>query len=98
MTYTVHRLAEQDLAKIFRFYKKEAGSKVALRFLDEFERIAELLDANLGLGTPTNEDRRIFPFKVYRYYSLLYKPVEDGIRILAVSHQRRGPNYGANRN
>ena len=43
MTYSLHRAAEQDLTNAFRYYSKNAGSGVALRFLNEFERVAELL-------------------------------------------------------
>lgn len=44
MSFTLHRGAERDLTEAFRFYKREAGTQVAGRFLAEFERVAELLD------------------------------------------------------
>ena len=40
----LHRLAEEDLAGAIRFYKREAGRGVARRFLNEFERVATLLE------------------------------------------------------
>lgn len=96
MTYTLHREAEQDLEIAFLFYKDEASIAVALRFLDEFERLAELLDSNPGFGTPTNKDRRSYPFRTYPY-SVIYKPTDAGIRILVVRHQRQEPRYGRER-
>ena len=74
MTYSLHRQAEQDLESAFRFYKRHAGLGVARRFLDEFERVAALLDANPSFGSPTREERRSFPMRVYPY-SIIYKPV-----------------------
>jgi plasmid stabilization system protein ParE len=97
VTYSLHRLAEQDIESAFGYYRKNAGAKVALRFLSEFERVAELLDANPGFGTPTRQDRRSFPLRVYPY-SVIYKPVSDGIRILVLRHHRLAPEFGLRRN
>ncbi|MCI1193577.1 type II toxin-antitoxin system RelE/ParE family toxin [Calidifontimicrobium sp. SYSU G02091] len=58
MKFTLHPAAERDLADAARFYRREAGRAVALRFLDEFERIAQLLAARPGLGMPTAGNRR----------------------------------------
>lgn len=97
MTYILHRLAEQDLECAFRFYRKKGSDKVALRFLAEFERVAELVDANPGIGTPTHDERRSHPFRKYPY-SVIYRPIEAGVRILVVRHHRRDPAYGNERN
>ena len=97
MTYSLHRRAEQDIESAFGYYREKAGAKVALRFLSEFERVAELLDANPGFGTTTAMDRRSFPLRVYPY-SMIYKPVSDGIRILVLRHHRLAPAFGLQRN
>ncbi len=96
MTYSLHRQVDQDIESAFRYYRENAGARVALRFLDEFERVAELLDANPGFGTPTGADRRSFPLRVYPY-SVIYKPVRDGIRILVLRHHRLAPEFGSRR-
>lgn len=96
MTYTLHRLAEHDLERGFRYYKKNAGTRVALRFLAEFERVAELLDENPGFGTPTSEVRRTYPLRVYPY-AVIYQPSDTGIRILVVRHHRLEPGFGRDR-
>ena len=49
MSYTLHRGAELDLAEAARFYRKEGGARLSRRFLDEFERVAELVQ---GFETP----------------------------------------------
>ena len=96
MTYVLHRLAEQDLDSAFKFYRTNGSVKVALRFISEFERVAELLANHPEMGTPMNERRRSFPFRKYPY-SLIYRPMDGGVRILAVRHQRREPGFGGGR-
>ena len=96
MTYTLHRGAERDLADAVGFYRREAGLAVALRFLDEFERVAKLLVDNPGLGTSTGELRRWFPLHGFPY-SVIYRPIDGGVRILVVRHQNRDPGQGEQR-
>ena len=96
MSLTLHRDAERDLGNAARFYRIEAGRGVAERFLAEFESIAVLLEANPGLGMPTGDDRRSFPLHGFPY-SIIYRPVDSGIRILVVRHQHRAPEYGTER-
>lgn len=93
MTFTLHRGAERDLGDAARFYRDEAGRAVAARFIEEFERIATLLSENPGLGTPTGGERRSFPFHGFPY-SVIYRPVDSGIRVLVVRHQNRDPEHG----
>ena len=56
MTYSLHPGAERDVADALDFYNEHAGPAVAARFLDEFERIANLLGERPGLGTPTTRE------------------------------------------
>lgn len=96
MTYSLHPGAEQDIAEALDFYTKEAGRVVAARFLDEFERVANLLAEYPGLGAPTTRGRRIFPLKVFPF-SLVYRELEGEIRILIVRHQHRRPAHASHR-
>ena len=96
MTYILHRLAELDLDEAFQNYRQRASDKVALRFLAEFEHVADLLDANPGLGTRTEGGRRTHPFPKLPYW-VIYKSIDTGIRILVVRHKRRDQGYGAGR-
>lgn len=93
MRRSIHRLAEQDLTAAFEFYRQEAGVGVARRFVNEFERVANLLERLPGIGTPTANDRRAFPLTDFPY-SIVYRSDEAGIRILVVRHQSRDPDYG----
>ena len=96
MTYLLHPSAEKDIADALDFYTEQAGLLVAQRFLDEFERVAGLLVTHPGFGTPTTKGRRVFPLRVFPY-SVVYRQIEAGIRIIVVRHQHRKPGYGGAR-
>jgi plasmid stabilization system protein ParE len=96
LTYSLHRGAELDLAEAARFYRREGGRAVAARFLDEFARIAELLVEHPEIGIPTGNDRRGFPLTGFPY-SVIYRQVDPGIRILVVRHRNRDPEHGEQR-
>ena len=96
MTYSLHPGAEHDVANALNFYSEHAGPVVAGRFLEEFERVAKLLVEHPGLGTPTTRGRRAFPLKVFPYL-VVYRNLENSIRILIVRHQHRKPGYAGGR-
>lgn len=96
MIRSIHRLAAEDLAQAVRFYKSEAGAGLARRFLNEFERVAKLLEQHPGLGTPTADGRRAHPLSDFPY-SLIYRHEGLELRILVVRHQSRDPEFGAGR-
>lgn len=66
-------------------------------FSMSLKRVAKLLDDNPGFGTPFELPQRIYPLRVFPY-SVVYKPTDQGIRVLAVRHQHRWPGYGQGRN
>lgn len=84
------------MADALDFYQEQAGLRVAQRFLDEFERIANLLVKHPGLGTLTTKGRRVFPMRVFPY-SVVYRSLDPGIRIIVVRHQHRKPSFGGAR-
>ena len=96
MTVSLHREADSELTAAFRRYKREVGVGVAGRFLKEFKRITNLLETNPGLGTPTEAGRLSFPLRGFPY-TVIYRELEGGIRILVVRQQSRDPEYGEQR-
>jgi toxin ParE1/3/4 len=96
VTWSLHPGAEQDIADALDFYTEQAGPLVARRFFNEFERVANLLVEYPGLGTPTTRGRRVFLLRVFPY-SVVYRELENAIRIVVVRHQRRKPGYGGAR-
>lgn len=63
MSYELHPAAEAELAAAARYYASEATPRVAYAFIAEFERVAELLEENQGLGTLSTRGLRVFPFR-----------------------------------
>jgi plasmid stabilization system protein ParE len=96
MNFSFHASAEQDVADAQDFYGQHAGFQVATRFLDELQRIIQLLLQYPGLGTPTTKNRRVFPLKAFPY-SVVYRAQDDHLRILIVRHQSRKPSFASNR-
>ena len=96
MTFSLHRGAELDLLEAARFYRQQGGPKLANRFLDEFDRVVALLVEFPGLGTPTDEGRRVHTLHDFPY-SVIYREDAEGIRILVVRRQYRDPEHGESR-
>lgn len=96
MKIELHPHAEHDLADSADFYRQRAGVAVAQRFLNEFERIARFAARHPALGTPVERGRRRLVFKVFPY-SLIYRQIQDGIRVVVIRHHHRKPGFGANR-
>ncbi|MBW8828450.1 MAG: type II toxin-antitoxin system RelE/ParE family toxin [Burkholderiales bacterium] len=96
MTYSLHRGAELDLLEAARFYRREGGAKLANRFLNEFERVAELLVEFPGIGTPADDLRRVHPLHDFPY-SVIYRELNGHIRVLVVRGQSRDPAHGESR-
>ena len=96
MIYSLHPGAENDVADALDFYSEHAGYAIAERFLEEFERVAKLLVEHPDLGKPTTRGRRIFPLKVFPY-SVVYRNLENSIRILIVRRQHRKPGHASGR-
>ncbi len=96
MKRSIHRFAADDLANAARFYRREAGVAVARRFLNEFERVARLLEHYPGIGTPAGEGRQSLPLVDFPY-TIIYRAEVQEIRILVVRHQSRDPEHGESR-
>lgn len=96
MSYSFHPAAELDAANAQDYYEEHAGPAVARKFAAEIERVAKLLGANPGFGTASGSGRRTYPLQVFPY-SLVYRQIASGVRILAVRHQHRKPGYGSRR-
>jgi plasmid stabilization system protein ParE len=96
LSYYLHSGAEFDLAEAVLFYKREGGARLVKRFLEEFKRVAKLLDDYPYFGTAAGGERRIYPLHTFPY-SLIYRPTNLGVRILVIRHQRRDPQHGQER-
>ena len=90
-----HRLAESELIDAALYYESE-NSGLGTSFLDEVERYIDAITKHPDSGTKLRWPvlRRIlrrFP------YGILYSVKNDDIRILAIMHLKRRPNYWVDR-
>ena len=92
MIYELHPQAEAELTSAALYYFKEASRSIALAFLAEFERVAELVEANQQLGTKSKGGLRVYPLRRFPY-SIVYRELAGGPYFYAVAHQRREPGY-----
>lgn len=74
------------------YLAEHASRKVAHAYLDEFDRVASLIEAMPALGTPHDDGCRLYPLAKFRH-SIIYVEKESGPLILAVASQSREPGY-----
>jgi plasmid stabilization system protein ParE len=92
-----NRLAERELAEAVEHYEAESPG-LGDRFLDEVWHALALLVRHPEAAPRIRGSIRRFVLPRFPY-SLMYRPDEkgNGIRVLAVAHQRRHPEYWAGR-
>jgi plasmid stabilization system protein ParE len=65
-------------------------------FITEFERALTLLCDHPELGAPWRNSRRSFPLRKFPF-SIIYYLRGDELRVVALAHHRRNPDYRAGR-
>lgn len=91
MNWWLHQQAEAELDAAAAYYAERATPKIAVAFLEEFERVIELLQLNQQLGTMKDDGMRVYPLRRFPY-SLVYREDADaGPQVYAVCHQSRAP-------
>ncbi len=73
------------------FYDNE-HPETAARFIEEVDRVFELLSAHPHLGTPTRRNARRYALGRFPY-KLIYRVEPERVVIVAVAHDRRRPWY-----
>lgn len=97
MKYSLHSDALGDLRDAASFYREQAGTSLSQSFLAEFEHSISKLLLHPALGSPwRGRGRRRYLMKHFPY-SLVYTVSGDAIRILAVAHDSRRPDYWTSR-
>lgn len=87
--------ADRDLVAIFRWFARQAGLRVADRFLVEAEATFSRLAGMPRMGTAYQPDERhftdlrFFPISRYRDYLVFDRPISDGIEVFRVLHGAR---------
>ena len=93
MRVILHPGAQRDIEDAAAFYQRAASPAVASRFIIEVGRGVNLLLANPGIGTPRTKGRRGLAVAGFPY-TIIYRELQDGVRVLVVKHDRRRPGYG----
>lgn len=90
-------LALAELRAAAAFYSDRAGVDLGLAFVAEFERVAKIIQENPMAGTAIRVNRLAYPFRRFPFSVMYYLAKDNELRIIAVAHQRRRPNYWAKR-
>ncbi len=96
MKSSVSPEADWELTKEAVYYAREGGSELGLALIAEFERSLGLLCAHPGLGAPWRNMRHRFPLRKFPF-SIIYYIRDDELRVIALAHHRRKPEYWAGR-
>ena len=91
-----HPVARRELEEAIDYYNAESQG-LGSEFREEVQRVLALLSRFPRLGQPVRGNVRrmmLSRFPYYIYYRLL---TPDTLRILAVAHNRRRPEYWAGR-
>ncbi|NTV09630.1 MAG: type II toxin-antitoxin system RelE/ParE family toxin [Zoogloea sp.] len=96
MRHVFHPAATQEFIDALGWYLEEAGAVQAMRFAKEVHRGLRLVARMPALGSPGKNGVRRFPLPHFPY--LLVYPGEPGLlRVIAVAHLRREPDYWSGR-
>jgi toxin ParE1/3/4 len=88
----VHPGALSDLNDAAAFYTERANDKLGFALISEFERAIGMPSGNPELGATWRGSVRRFPLRRFPY-SLVYQITPQGLRVIALAHQRRRPSY-----
>jgi plasmid stabilization system protein ParE len=96
MKSSVSSEAEWELTEEALYYARKGGAGLGSALIDEFERTVALLCAHPELGAQWRNGRRRFPLRRFPF-SLIYYVRSDELRVVALAHHRRKPEYGIKR-
>ena len=95
MTPSVSPEAERELTEGALFYAREGDAELDFAFITEFERILALRTRHAQLGAQWRKPRTM-PLRRFPY-SVIYYVRGDELRVVALAHHRRRPEYWARR-
>jgi plasmid stabilization system protein ParE len=85
------RAAQADLRRAARFYEEETAG-LGGDFLAEVARSFSRLEAKPEIGAPMRRSARKLVIRRFPYL-IIYRLEEERVLVLAVSHQRRHPDF-----
>ena len=84
--------AFEEVREAIAWYLGKAGQRYAEALNREIDAKLALLVQHPAIGTPGANNVRRLPLRVFPY-TLHYQVEGDAIRVFAVAHQRRRPEY-----
>ena len=87
--------AELELTDAARYYAQQAGADLGTAFVDEIERSFDLLIRQPLIGAIWRNRRRL-PIRRFPY-SIVYYVAGSSVRVIAIAHHQRAPQYWAGR-
>ena len=87
--------AELELTDAARYYAEQGGADLGTAFIDEFDRSLDLLERQPLLGAMWRNRRRL-PMRRFPY-SIIYYVVGNSLRVVAIAHHRRAPQFWVGR-
>ena len=97
MTYWIHPDAEAELENAAIYYAEHVGHVLAEAFLDEYQRVVELLVENQQRGPHGDFGLRLYHLNVFPYTVIYEEDAAGGPQIYAVAPQARDPGYWKSR-
>lgn len=96
MQIEYHVSARLDVLKIMEYYEAAAGAGLASEFFAEFlYSIDQLADRPTAFPIAVRDLRRA---NLHRFpYHILFRVIDDSVRILVVRHDGRNPSFGTRR-
>ncbi|MBK1680706.1 type II toxin-antitoxin system RelE/ParE family toxin [Rhodocyclus tenuis] len=92
----LHPAAQLEVRRAFEWYLREAGTRIASGFLDDFEHTLALLKDHPEIGEPGGSHTRRLIFQRY-HYTVVYRSNDKALEIVAIAHHSRRPEYWAGR-
>jgi plasmid stabilization system protein ParE len=86
-----------DLESAMAYYLREAGNQLATEFYDEFRRCRRIIAERPRSFPVVRAKIRKINFHRFPYHVLYEITDKTSVRILAVKHDQRDPDFGLNR-
>ena len=96
MRFEILPAALAEMQEGAAFYRERAGVELQTSFVSEYQRVANLVLANPGIGKAVDSGLRRFLMNRFPY-TVIYRAKADQLLVVAVAHQNRSPGYWLDR-
>jgi plasmid stabilization system protein ParE len=86
-----------DIESAMGYYLREAGTKFATEFYEEFKRCRKIIAERPRSYPIIRDDVRRINFSRFPYHILYQIVAEDYVKLLVVKHDSRDPDFGLDR-